>query len=1054
MSFHRTSIGLEVHVPHSFTYADAATRVAAVSTDFTDPDDLFKLARQTSDTTYWVLEQITPSVTWNQLGGGGGAADLPFDAITDPAVDAAVTTAKIDLFSGTVVTLTAAGNIQTLQAPTDTTAGRKFFVLNNDTSNNTVPVNGVTLSPGQYVEFRWDGDTWLLTAGGLAAGAGGLNTQIQYNDNGSLNGDPNHTWDDVNKKEIVLGDVEQVGGIPGNLYTPTIAATLALGAAPRNSVALGNYVFVVDSTAADLKIIDVTDPAVPAQVGVVAGLGTCRGVDIAGRYVFVASASGGGLLNIIDVQDKGNPVLVSTLVIGGTPRGVRVLGRTAFVTGNGAANGLISVDVSDPANPVLLQAFNTTNGVRTEFDAVGSLVYVVAAASANNFQIIDVSNPSSMATLVSLDIGGTVWAVKVQGRYAYVVQDTGNRLDIFDVSDPASTSNVPVGTVQLAPGASGRALDVVGNFAYVADAALNVVYVLDVSDPTTPVHIASALAIGQNPVSISTVGRYGYITDNTDDNLQVVDFGGIAAQNLNVGNIDVGDLNVRRDVKAAGNLNANAAVIGAGGIFSDGEVVAKGRALGGASKNVVEIFNEADFPDVGGLIKPAPGVTYLVMQPITLTKKIAHPTTVSGFDPAVIRTDAKYANIVTVNVASGSLLETAAGSGQLVLQNIRFESDGVVPFAIVSGASQTSLLTELDDCDVVDFAAGSLFTTCIFNVNNASFWTGSGTFKLVDCECNVVSAFNANFTDTTLPALRVQSSAPGAGTKSFLTARNSKLSSQANEAFFMLHSNLVAGSVIRLTGVEASPFTPGTGAFFDTETGSITALQDSGGAPGVRTVVFSTGHTVADGDTVVHTGFTSATQLNGTFVVSDVTVNSYEVVAVFTVTDTGTWSNASLTESSGLVSAFDNPGQEESRAIGSMYVSNNVDVTVIATISTWTDLDLGTALAASNISDWTLTDAVTGELTYQGSEPFSGTVFASISAFGAGGTSEYRFRAVKNGTVLPDAVETVIDVGAAAASANLVVPVSVVNGDTVRLQVENVDNTSDITVTHASVSVQ
>ena len=73
------------------------------------------------------------------------------------------------------------------------------------------------------------------------------------------------------------------------------------------------------------------------------------------------------------------------------------------------------------------------------------------------------------------------------------------------------------------------------NFSLIGDLANNVAYVLDVSDPTTPVLISTALPIGQNPVSISTVGRYGCITDNTDDNLQVVDFGGISAQNLNVG---------------------------------------------------------------------------------------------------------------------------------------------------------------------------------------------------------------------------------------------------------------------------------------------------------------------------------------------------------------------------------------------------------------------------------------------------------------------------------------------------------------------------------------
>ena len=168
--FHDELSGSDIHIPHTFTYVDEADRISSVPSDFTEfisaekPGDLFKLARQTSDQTYWVLEQISPSVVWNQLGGAS-TSDLPFTTATDPALDAAVTTGIIDLNSGTVITLTGVGNSQTLSAPTDTTAGRKFFVLNNDTSSNSLTVNGKGLGAGRFLEFRWDGTGWLFTGG-------------------------------------------------------------------------------------------------------------------------------------------------------------------------------------------------------------------------------------------------------------------------------------------------------------------------------------------------------------------------------------------------------------------------------------------------------------------------------------------------------------------------------------------------------------------------------------------------------------------------------------------------------------------------------------------------------------------------------------------------------------------------------------------------------------------------------------------------------------------------------------------------------------------------
>ena len=894
MAFHRKSIGLEVHVPHSFTYADLATRVAAVSADFTDPDDLFKLARQTSDMTYWVLEQITPSVTWNQLGGGGGT-DLPFTTAADPAVDAAVTTAIIDVNSGTVITLTVAGNSQTLQVPTDTTAGRKFFALNNDTSNNNIVVNGASLSPGNYIEFRWDGTAWLATAGGVA-GPGGSDAQVQYNNAGVLAGDANHTWDDVAKRQRVLGDIVQVGGVSGNLYTPQIVFTSGvIGTAPRNATVQANYLYIVDSTDDTLSIFDVTDPFAPAIVNTPLAIGGGgRGVDVVGRYCYINTQD--SLFVIVDVQDKSNPVVVSSLNTGVVGRGVKVQGSIAVLSNNITDPAAMTVDVSDPANPVILSTLSVAS-MRAEMDVAGNVAFMMTSVT-DDLVSIDISDPSNISVLQQFPLVGAIatYAVRVQGRYAYITEE--DDLRVFDVSDP--TNMVEVGLLVLdVGGASARALNVSGDFCYIVDALNNVMYVVDVSDPTAPVHIASPLTIGTNPLAIATVGRFAYVMDNTDDNFQVIDVRGIDAQNVNVGNIDAGNINVRRDVKLDGVISAGGgAVLGPAGLNSDGPVVSKTHLVASAESSVVEIFTENDFPDVAGIITPAPGVTYQVMNPITLTKKITHPTTVSGFDPAVIRTSAKYANIVSVQVASGSMLETSSGAGQ---------------------------------------------------------------------------------------------------------------------------------------------------------------LADSPGAPGVRTLVNAAGHTVADGDSVTQSGFATQTQNNGTFVASNIVAGvSYEIIVVFVATDTGTWTNLSLDQTDPKVLVRDSPGQADSKTIGSCHANSNATVTVIATLNTYTDLNLGgNALAGSNIERWSLTDTTTGELTYNGVEPFSGTIFAQLSTLGETGSPEYRFRAVKNGVALADGIETVREAGAVQiVTTGLVAPVSVVTGDTIRLQVNNIDDATDITIAHLSVSIQ
>ena len=1049
MSFHRKSTGLEVHVPHTFVYADAAARAAAVSTDFTDPDDLFKLARQTSDMTYWVLEQITPSVTWNQLGGGGGASELPFDAITDPAVDAAVTTAKIDVFSGTVITLTAAGNSQTLGAPTDTTAGRKFFVVNNDTSNNSLPVNGLTLTAGQYAEFRWDGTAWLFTTGGAVAAPGGLDSQIQYNDSGVLGGDANHTWDDVGKKETVLGDLEQVGGTTALLYTPTQVSATPVGLNPRFAVVQANYLYVCDANDNDLRIYDVTDPAAPALVGSVV-IGGGRGVDVAGRYVYYTDEDNGGRLVIVDVIDKSAPVVVGSVVTGGSPRGVKVQGTIAVLTYNAAADGIRTFDVSDPTAPVQIGTRAIANAGRTDLDIRGN---TVAIPTATNVQLIDISNPTNLPAPVSVSPGES-FSCKFQGRYLYLGDDTVDQFQVWDTVNPSLP--VLVGQLALVAPSSIRAISVSGDFAYFVDASNDEMRVVDISDPTAPAFISTAVSVGLNPIAITTVGRYAYVLDNNGDQFLIMDLRGIDVQNLNVGNIDAGNMNLRKDLKMGGVVSAGAGTFGAGGIFSDGDVAAKGRVLGGKPQNVVEIYRETDFPIVSTDIVLAVGTVYVLMAPISTDKQILHPASGGAFSPAKIVSSNKELNTLTSTGTGGAFLRTQSGQGQLIFQNLIVTSTGSRVFADVSGLTQTALLTELDDTALSGFNDGTVFDTCIFNVNNNSFWAGIGDITLIDAEGNWSDMFTANTTDSLIPTVDIRSG-PSSVQPSFFSIRDSKLSSHPNEDFFMIHSNLIAGSVIRINGVEASPFTPGTGGFFAAQTGAISALADSPGAPGVRTLVTATGHNVADGDTILQSGFATQTQNNGTFLVSNVVAGvSYEIVAVFVATDTGTWTNNSLDQKNPKASVRDNPGQADSRTIGSCHVNSNATVTVIVTLNTYTDLNLNaSALAGSNIERWSLTDTTTGELTYNGIEPFSGTISAQLSTLGETGSPEYRFRAVKNGAALADGIESVREAGAVQiVTTGLVAPVSVVTGDTIRLQVNNIDNAEDITITHLSVSIQ
>ncbi|MFA5340419.1 MAG: hypothetical protein WC332_01455 [Clostridia bacterium] len=112
--------------------------------------------------------------TLNSGGIYGFGADLnklSMYTVADPATNAATTATIIGAYAGALITTTTTGNSQTLASPTDTTAGKVFTVVNNDTSTNTIPVvaNSVTytIAIGSGQSFIWDATKWMPTSIGI-----------------------------------------------------------------------------------------------------------------------------------------------------------------------------------------------------------------------------------------------------------------------------------------------------------------------------------------------------------------------------------------------------------------------------------------------------------------------------------------------------------------------------------------------------------------------------------------------------------------------------------------------------------------------------------------------------------------------------------------------------------------------------------------------------------------------------------------------------------------------------------------------------------------------
>ena len=140
--------------------------------------------------------------------------------------------------------------------------------------------------------------------------------------------------------------------------------------------------------------------AIPATALITVGvLDTgARKVEVAGGLAYVADAVFG--LRVINVSDPTAPVELGALDTPGGALDVAVLGGLAYVTDG--LSGLRVIDVSDPTVPVELGAL-ATPGFPEDVEVVGGLAYV--ADGFDGLRVIDVSDPTTPVELGALEIG-------------------------------------------------------------------------------------------------------------------------------------------------------------------------------------------------------------------------------------------------------------------------------------------------------------------------------------------------------------------------------------------------------------------------------------------------------------------------------------------------------------------------------------------------------------------------------------------------------------------------------------------------------------------------
>lgn len=268
-------------------------------------------------------------------------------------------------------------------------------------------------------------------------------------------------------------------------------------------------------------------------------------------------------------------------------------------------------------------------------------------------------------------------------------------------------------------------------------------------------------------------------------------------------------------------------------------------------------------------------------------------------------------------------------------------------------------------------------------------------------------------------------------------------------------SNFVTETSYNQTGIITA-----TGAgFFEVDSIAFTADDATGDFSSDSVTMLEIGTALIDGDTLV-IDTVAGTQYDGGATVYNQLVNSFQINRIFSISRSGTWDTAGIDQTDPRILANNNPGFASSKYIAAAFVNNNSTANPSIVNNTFSDMAFGTGagglIDGSNMERWKLINSVTGIFEYTGNEPFDGFLNYDFTSLSSGSAQEFRFKFLKDTgsgfAVLPDDVESLVDVGSTASSTSKSQPITANKGDQIKPQVTRNDGSGTLTTSYASIN--
>jgi hypothetical protein len=206
-------------------------------------------------------------------------------------------------------------------------------------------------------------------------------------------------------------------------------------------------------------------------------------------FIFTLANNTPTLLSKLDNDAKHNTGLAA----------VALSNNYAYVAGGLSSDQLQVIDISNPSSLASSSIVATYKIPASGAGAGNSIFYKngyvylgLVASGGGEFNIIDVHNPQSPGLVGSYSVGNTINSIYIEGSYAYIASPNAKNLIVLDISNPSAPTLVGSYTPPNAPESNGVGSNhgahivTIGDTAYLGRTyGTNELYVLNVATPAS-----------------------------------------------------------------------------------------------------------------------------------------------------------------------------------------------------------------------------------------------------------------------------------------------------------------------------------------------------------------------------------------------------------------------------------------------------------------------------------------------------------------------------------------------------------------------------------------